>query len=401
MESQIPFFGRVMARDRFELIFWLLHISHNEGSASKKIDKVGTFMKKLIERFQQCYYPTRELAVDETMVGFRGRFGAKQYMPNKPTKWGIKCFTLADSANGYILNVHVYTGSETLDNVGYESLPQSARVVMHVTSPYLECGHHIFTDRYYTSIPLAQALYMHDTAFTGTSNKNRVDLPAQFRGPYRLKDGEVVAYRADHLLALTWRAEKKKPVIMLSTQSSAATTLVGPGSHARAAVVKPVVIDNYNHSMNGVDIADQYTVYYSFIRKTVKWWRKLFFWMLETAVVNSYILYRDSTSSPKSHIQYRRALVDSLASNYITTAPPRPRAGRPRKRSHPESNDPERLNQRLHLLSKETVQRDCVVCSKTEKRVRPCYKCKTCRDMPYLCPGICFERYHTLVHYKI
>ena len=224
------------------------------------------------------------------------------------------------------------------------------------------------SDRYYTSIPLAQALYMHDTAFTGTSNKNRVDLPAQFRGPYRLKDGEVVAYRADHLLALTWCAEnKKKPVIMVSTQSSAATTLVGPGSHSRIAVVKPVVIDNYNHSMNGVDITDQYTVYYSFIRKTVKWWRKLFFWMLETAVVNSYILYRDSTSSPKSHIQYRRALVDSLASNYITTALPRPRAGRPRKRSHPESNDPERLNQRLHLLSKETVQRDCVSVAKQKR----------------------------------
>ena len=100
--------------------------------------------------------------------------------------------------------------------------------------------------------------------------------------------------------------------------------------------------------MNGVDIADQYTVYYSFICKTVKWWRKRFFWMLETVVVNSYILYRDSTSSPKSHIQYRCALVDSLPSNYITTAPPRQRAGRPRKRSHPEWSDPERLNQRLH-----------------------------------------------------
>ena len=63
------------------------------------------------------YYPGRELAVDETMVGFRGRFAAKQYMPNKPTKWGIKCFTLADSANGYVLNVLVYTGRDTLADI--------------------------------------------------------------------------------------------------------------------------------------------------------------------------------------------------------------------------------------------------------------------------------------------
>ena len=33
----------------------------------------------LITKFQACFYPGQELAVDETMVGFRGRFGAKQY----------------------------------------------------------------------------------------------------------------------------------------------------------------------------------------------------------------------------------------------------------------------------------------------------------------------------------
>ena len=203
-------------------------------------------------------------------------------------------------------------------------------------------------------------------------------------------------------MALTWRAEKKKkPVIMVSTTSSAATTLVQSSNHFLPPVVKPVVIDTYNNYMNGVDIADQHTVYYSFIRKTVKWWRKLCFWLLETAVVNSYVLYRESLGCPRSHIQYRRMLIDSLAASYISTVPPRPRAGRPRKRVHPESHDPERLNKHLHILQKTTTQRNCVVCSHTHKRVRPSYKCKTCPEMPYLCPGTCFERYHTLVDYKL
>ena len=402
-ESQIPFFGRVMPRDHFELIFWMLHVSHTEGNTQKKVDKVRMLLNKLLERFQQCYYPTCQLAVDETMVGFRGRYSARQYMPNKPTKWGIKCFTLADSSNGYILNVLVYTGRETLEHVSYEHLPQPAQIVLHLTDAYLGCGHHVFTDRYYTSLPLAQTLHAHNTSFTGTSNKNRVGLPVQFRGSYRLHDGEVIAYRHDHLLALTWRAEKKKkPVIIVSTAASAATALVQSTNRFCAPILKPVVIDTYNHHMNGVDIADQHTVYYSFIRKTVKWWRKLCFWLLETAVVNSYVLYRESTPLPKSHIHYRRSLIDSSAASYVTTAPPRPRPGRPWKRNHPESHDdPERLNKHLHLLEKTSVQRDCVVCSKTERRVRPSYKCKTCPDGPYLCPGTCFERYRTLVNYKL
>ena len=174
MESQIPFFSCIMLRDRFELIFWMLHISHTEGSIQKKIDKVSMLLTKLVSCFQECYYPTRELAAGETMVGFSGRYSVKQYMPSKPTKWGIKCFTAADSANGYVLNILVYTGSETLDKVGHESLPQQAYLVLNLSEPYLGSGHHIFPDRYYTSLPLAQTLYMHSTGFTGTSNKNRV-----------------------------------------------------------------------------------------------------------------------------------------------------------------------------------------------------------------------------------
>lgn len=58
----------------------------------------------------------------------------------------------------------------------------------------------------------------------------------------------------------------------------------------RETVSKPAVVNVYNHSMNGVDIADQLTVFYSFVRKTKKLWRNFFFF-LEVSVVNSYLLY--------------------------------------------------------------------------------------------------------------
>ena len=103
------------------------------------------------------------------MVGFRGRFGAKQYMPNKPVKYGIKAFTMADSKNGYVLNVLPYTGRDTLQEASteYVDLPQPARIVLHLIELYLNKSHHVFTDRYYTSIPLAQALTGRCTSFTG------------------------------------------------------------------------------------------------------------------------------------------------------------------------------------------------------------------------------------------
>ena len=144
----------------------------------------------------------------------------------------------------------------------------------------------MFTDRHYTSIPLAQALSERNTAFTGTSNKNTAELPDDIRQMSSLKGGEVLAYRTSKLLALAWQAEKrKKPVFMVSTEASASLVTVQPRNSHNSPVIKPSVVDLYNHNMNGVDIADQHSVYYAFQRKTRKWWRKVFFWLVETTVV--------------------------------------------------------------------------------------------------------------------
>ena len=41
------------------------------------------------------------------MIPFKVRLGIKQYMKDKPTKWGIKVFALAYAKTGY--NESIYT----------------------------------------------------------------------------------------------------------------------------------------------------------------------------------------------------------------------------------------------------------------------------------------------------
>ena len=55
---------------------------------------------------------------------------------------------------------------------------------------------------------------------------------------------------------------------MLSTTFSGAPTQAVVGR--KQVVMKPDIIVRYNNAMGGVDIADQYCVYYSFTRKSVK-----------------------------------------------------------------------------------------------------------------------------------
>ena len=253
--------------------------------------------------------------------------------------------------------------------------------------------------RYYTSIPLADTLLAHATSFTGTAIKNRKELPSVVRNRgFTLQEGETRSFRDGRMLVTAWRAEKrKKPVILVSSGCSARPVTLAT---RHESVSKPAVVNAYSHSMNGVDIADQLTVFYSFVRRTRKWWRKVFFYLLEVSIVNSYLLYRQKVANPQNHLRYRRAIVEQLATLFIQQAPPRVGPGAPR-RAHPDNSLPQRLDRKQHFIKKASTDRDCVVCSSRDNnRHRTVYYCNTCISHPHLCPDTCFEKYHTLTNYK-
>ena len=162
---------------------------------------------------------------------------------------------------------------------------------------------------------------------------------------------------------------------------------------------KPVMVQDYNVHMLGVDKLDQLMSYYCFLRKSVKWWRKVFFWVLEVAVINAYIVYKELAlkrgERPMSHLAFRRCLIEHLSEPMRSSAVPRSRSGR-------VAQNIERLRPERHFLEKVDRRTDCSVCSgrvQGETRHLTLYRCKTCSDKPPLCPAPCFEQYHTLKNY--
>ena len=55
-------------------------------------------------------------------------------------------------------------------------------------------------------------------------------------------------------------------------------------------VTKSTCIADYTRLMGGVDLSDQLGHYYTLIRLTIKWWKKLFFHLLNLLVVNAYVI---------------------------------------------------------------------------------------------------------------
>jgi len=174
----------IMSRNRFELILRFWHFSDNEQAPENDRIFVQNLIHKIVNNFQNSMEPEEMMAVDETMVPFRGRLKFKQYIPGKAHKYGIKLFKLCD-ANGYTYNIQVYAGKGQDD--GREL---GCSVVMNLTSLYLNAGRTIITDNFYTSLNLANALLENETHLVGTLRCNRVKLPEVTKS--KLRPGQII-----------------------------------------------------------------------------------------------------------------------------------------------------------------------------------------------------------------
>ena len=126
--------------------------------------------------------------------------------------------------------------------------------------------------------------------------------------------------------------------------------------------------------------------YYSFLHKSVKWWRKVFFGYWRQ-LNNSYTIYN------VTHKTFRKIILNTLAKPMRTCSSTRTR----------NPLNLERLRPEKHTLAKGNKRRDCVVvCSRRSGGGRhlTVFYCDSYRDKPMMCPAGCFTKYHTQRKYK-
>ena len=122
----------VMSRNRWEATKSNLHIrDNNDDINNDKLFKVRPMLDHLRMEIQKL--PMQQnICIDEQMVPFKGRNKMKQYLPNKPKKWGFKIFVLADSG-GLIHDFIPYTGStQPVNKEGIPDLGASSNIVLHL-----------------------------------------------------------------------------------------------------------------------------------------------------------------------------------------------------------------------------------------------------------------------------
>jgi len=186
---------------------------------------------------------------------------------------------------------------------------------------------------------------------------------------------------------------------------------------------KPKCLIDYNTHMHGVDTVDQYLAYYPFICKTVKWPKKVFFYLLQCCLFNSDVTFsKNNPNSCKSFLDFMSDItenlthisdaVSSLSSSSSSSSSscdesqgssrtPAPTPTKCALKNYPPGRlDVKVKNHKLvHIppaKNYKTPTRKCRVCvrkNKTETR----FLCAQC-GVP-LHPEGCYKQYHMLKHY--
>ena len=374
----------IFSRDRFkELLRYFRVVPAPVAAAPRNpIPHAQALAEKLNRSFAAHFTPTQHLALDEAMVAYKGRAPIKQYIPTKPHKWGYKIYCLA--SENYLLHFEVYEGKEqdpSVDGATYDT-------VMRMVQQYQDQQLILYTDNWFTSPTLMNALQQRGIRLCGSVRRNRKGMPiipkASIDG---LRKREYIQRQRGDTSFVAWKDQKTVCVLYNHVSPRAVASLDRWNEDGeKVSIGCPQAIHDYFYHARSVDVINQLHYSYLIGRKARRCWPRLAWWLLDMCILNAFKLWSMGQQSA-SQLQFREKLMHELIKQLPTEQQPRKHAAGP-YHSHALAQD--------HYSARADSERDCVVCSRQPShRVETSFICSECGV--HLCIGQCFSSYHARI----
>lgn len=382
------YFRLVMSYNRFLLLLRALRFDEaNTRQMRRAVDKLAPIRKvfdEFVRRCKDCYSVSEYVTIDEMLESFRGRCSFRQYMPNKPAKYGIKVFAMVDARMFYTTNMEVYVGKQPDGPFVLDTRP--AAVVSRLVEPIRGSGRNVTIDNWFSSVPLVNQLVREENlTVVATLRKNKTELPPEIViTKQRPPNSSLFAFTED-CMVVSYVPRKNRNVILISSMHDSDEIDGTTGD-----LCKPSAVSFYNLTKGGVDVVDQMKSTYSVARICYRWPLRIFFTLLDIGAINAQIILSSNTNENSTRRKFLKNLAMRLTRNHMVK----------RLSMSGVRNDIKiRIKKHLRLPSEELVpestqsreEAKCAFCPKRKNR-KTKTRCADCR-VP-----ICGQHVITICH---
>ncbi|XP_017796807.1 PREDICTED: piggyBac transposable element-derived protein 4-like [Habropoda laboriosa] len=325
----------VMKRDRFLAILKCLHFSDNTTcNTEDPLNKISKIVTEISTTFKNTLKPGKTVVIDERK---RHKYGIKVYKLCLPSGYTYDLEIYARKRMNTSIHAHGYDVSKLMNGLLFEH-----RV--------------LYTDSFY-------------------SNKNK-----------KQKRGEIKSLENRSSIKFMKWTDKRTVCMITSCPSHNCQFIEG-----KPATYKPDLVFDYNDAKKRVGLADQMSSYYSSLRKTIKWYKKIIIQLLcGRAIVNAYYIHKKWGTRNMSILKFRELIIDELLADEEI-----PGAQKTRNVKHfietrlgPATYTRKRSKECYRKLSEEM---GASMAAKKAKRVTTF--CCLCENQPPLCLQ-CFKKTH-------
>jgi hypothetical protein len=321
--TRVPIICENISRNQYFALRTRLKIV-DDNAVSKKARENDRFWKirPMIDRIQRACLQnerTNEISVDEQMIPFHGKVRMRQFVQGKPHPVGLKNFVMTTS-KGIPLDLQMYEGkgksTESCLVLTPEKLDVGGRVALRLADT-LPVGVSLFTDRFFTSIPLIETLLARGITLTGTLMKNRIPKEASFRIDNQMKKSgrgsyDMLVTENNKIALVKWY--DSKPVHIGSsefgTQPVGLCNRWSKVDNKYLEIQRPSVVKSYNENMGGVDLLDRVISNYRMKSRTTKWTIRAIYHFVDFSAAAGLLEYQEDAEAANVPIKEKLDYLD-------------------------------------------------------------------------------------------
>lgn len=237
--------------------------TQNLNRSEAKLFKIQPVIDHLNSVFRLSYNLQQNIALDESLLQWKGWLDINQFIPNKAAAVGIKTYEICESQTGYLWRfmVHAHKRTENTASNPLQSFIPS--LVLELLKGLENKGHTVWMDNFYNSPALARTLKALRIDCVGTLRTNRQFVPEELTDltKNKMRPGQIAGVTSGDIDLMVWRDRNRVATI---------STYHGNSTVTARGVTKPVLIHDYNIMMGGVDKKDQMLAAFPIEKKTHK-----------------------------------------------------------------------------------------------------------------------------------